>query len=224
MNSAVSAASSSIVLKKFMRTSAPCGSQSPAPYDRARATPGEYMSPDPTEKEARRAAAAARALAEAEARRAATKPPERCRASSAAATARSRCASATGSAAASRSTSDGPPLGAAMKQVICISWGPKYGAPYVNRLYAMVARNLTPPFSFTCFTDDAGGLPGRDPGRAAAAARRGDADRHQGHLAEGAALERGARRPRGAGAVHGPRPRRGRLARRLLQLRRRRTR
>ena len=44
------------------------------------------------------------------------------------------------------------------KQVICISWGTKYGAPYVNRLYAMVARNLTPPFSFTCFTDDAEGF------------------------------------------------------------------
>ena len=40
------------------------------------------------------------------------------------------------------------------KQVICINWGTKYGAPYVNRLYAMVARNLTPPFTFTCFTDD----------------------------------------------------------------------
>jgi hypothetical protein len=35
------------------------------------------MSPDPSEKEARRAAAAARALAEAEARRAAAPPPER---------------------------------------------------------------------------------------------------------------------------------------------------
>ena len=44
------------------------------------------------------------------------------------------------------------------RQVICISWGTKYGAPYVNRLYAMVARNLTPPFSFTCFTDDAEGF------------------------------------------------------------------
>jgi hypothetical protein len=44
------------------------------------------------------------------------------------------------------------------RQVVCISWGPKYGAPYVNRLYAMVARNLTPPFSFTCFTDDPGGF------------------------------------------------------------------
>ena len=45
-----------------------------------------------------------------------------------------------------------------MKQVICISWGPKYGPPYVNRLYGGVARNLTPPFSFTCFTDMAEGL------------------------------------------------------------------
>ena len=46
----------------------------------------------------------------------------------------------------------------AAKQVICISWGPKYGAPYVNRLYGMVARNLTPPFSFTCFTDNSDGF------------------------------------------------------------------
>ena len=44
------------------------------------------------------------------------------------------------------------------RQVVCISWGTKYGAAYVNRLYAMVARNLTPPFSFTCFTDDAKGF------------------------------------------------------------------
>ena len=44
-------------------------------------------------------------------------------------------------------------MSGAPKQVICISWGPKYGAPFVNRLYAMVARHLTPPFSFTCFTD-----------------------------------------------------------------------
>lgn len=40
------------------------------------------------------------------------------------------------------------------KQVICINWGRKYGAPYVNRLFAMVSRNITPPFTFTCFTDD----------------------------------------------------------------------
>lgn len=27
-----------------------------------------------------------------------------------------------------------------IKQIICINWGTKYGAPYVNRLYAMVAK------------------------------------------------------------------------------------
>ncbi|GGL61025.1 hypothetical protein [Wenxinia marina] len=45
-----------------------------------------------------------------------------------------------------------------MKQVLCIRWGTKYGAEYVNRLYGMVARHLTPPFSFHCVTDDTGGL------------------------------------------------------------------
>lgn len=45
-----------------------------------------------------------------------------------------------------------------VKQVICISWGTKYGAPFINRLYAMVARNITPPFTFTCFTDSRVGL------------------------------------------------------------------
>lgn len=45
-----------------------------------------------------------------------------------------------------------------VKQVICISWGTKYGAPFINRLYAMVERNITPPFTFTCFTDNREGL------------------------------------------------------------------
>ena len=44
------------------------------------------------------------------------------------------------------------------KQVICINWGTKYGAEYINRLYGMVARNITPPFSFTCFTDNPEGI------------------------------------------------------------------
>lgn len=44
------------------------------------------------------------------------------------------------------------------KQVICINWGKKYGAPYINRLYAMLARNLAPPFTLTCFTDRADGI------------------------------------------------------------------
>ena len=45
-----------------------------------------------------------------------------------------------------------------MKQVICISWGTKYGPLFINRLYGMVARNITPPFSFTCFTDSFEGI------------------------------------------------------------------
>lgn len=45
-----------------------------------------------------------------------------------------------------------------MKQVVCINWGTKYGAPYINRLYAMVARNITPPFRFVAFTDTVDGV------------------------------------------------------------------
>lgn len=45
-----------------------------------------------------------------------------------------------------------------IKQVICINWGTKYGAAYINRLYGMVSRNITPPFRFICFTDNAEGL------------------------------------------------------------------
>lgn len=45
-----------------------------------------------------------------------------------------------------------------MKQVICIKWGEKYGPEYVNRLYGMLSRHLTPPFRLICFTDDETGL------------------------------------------------------------------
>jgi hypothetical protein len=44
------------------------------------------------------------------------------------------------------------------KQIICINWGTKYGPPYINRLYAMVARNMSPPFRFVCFTDNEDGI------------------------------------------------------------------
>lgn len=44
------------------------------------------------------------------------------------------------------------------KQIVCINWGKKYGAAYVNRLYAMVSRNLSQPFRFTCFTDSSQGF------------------------------------------------------------------
>jgi hypothetical protein len=45
-----------------------------------------------------------------------------------------------------------------VKQVIAINWGTKYGPPFINRLYAMVERNITPPFTFTCFTDNRQGI------------------------------------------------------------------
>jgi hypothetical protein len=48
--------------------------------------------------------------------------------------------------------------GLLLKQVICINWGTKYGPRFINRLYAMVQRNITPPFTFTCFTDNRAGI------------------------------------------------------------------
>jgi hypothetical protein len=48
--------------------------------------------------------------------------------------------------------------GSGVKQVVCVKWGTMYGPEYVNRLYAMVARHLTPPFRFVCLTDDRAGI------------------------------------------------------------------
>lgn len=45
-----------------------------------------------------------------------------------------------------------------LKQIICIKWGTKYSAGYVNKLYGMVSRNITPPFRFVCFTDNTDGI------------------------------------------------------------------
>ncbi len=45
-----------------------------------------------------------------------------------------------------------------MKNVVCMKWGDAYSAQDVNTLYSMVARNITPPFRFACFTDDSSGL------------------------------------------------------------------
>lgn len=45
-----------------------------------------------------------------------------------------------------------------MKQIVCVKWGQAYGPEYVNRLYAMVARQLEPPFRFVCLTDDPVGM------------------------------------------------------------------
>ncbi len=42
--------------------------------------------------------------------------------------------------------------------VLCMKWGTKYPADYVNRLYSMVARNMARPFRFVCLTEDGVGL------------------------------------------------------------------
>lgn len=45
--------------------------------------------------------------------------------------------------------------------VVCLKWGTKYPAEYVNRLYRMVRKHLTIPFRFVCLTDSDAGI---DPG------------------------------------------------------------
>lgn len=42
--------------------------------------------------------------------------------------------------------------------VLCMKWGTKYGAEYVNRLYNMVKRHTTIPFKFVCLTDRTEGI------------------------------------------------------------------
>lgn len=44
------------------------------------------------------------------------------------------------------------------KQILCMKWGRKYAADYVNRLQRMVARHITPPFQLVCLTDDTQGI------------------------------------------------------------------
>lgn len=42
--------------------------------------------------------------------------------------------------------------------VVCVKWGTKYGADYVNKLYHGVEKFLTLPHKFICFTEDSSGL------------------------------------------------------------------
>ena len=42
--------------------------------------------------------------------------------------------------------------------VICLKWGDRYPAFYVNRLYDGVRRNISRPFRFVCFTNEPEGL------------------------------------------------------------------
>ena len=42
--------------------------------------------------------------------------------------------------------------------IICMKWGNKFPADYVNRLYAMVSRSLDAKFRFICFTENSLGI------------------------------------------------------------------
>lgn len=42
--------------------------------------------------------------------------------------------------------------------ILCLKWGTRYPASYVNILYASVRRHLKRPFNFHCCTDDPAGL------------------------------------------------------------------
>lgn len=44
------------------------------------------------------------------------------------------------------------------RYVICMKWGKKYSAEYVNRLYQMVKRHCTLDFQMVCLTDDSTGI------------------------------------------------------------------
>lgn len=45
-----------------------------------------------------------------------------------------------------------------MYNVVCLKWGSKYPAEFVNRLHNMVRRNTTVPINFYCITDNPEGL------------------------------------------------------------------
>lgn len=50
------------------------------------------------------------------------------------------------------------PMGVTKNYVVCLKYGDKYGPEYVNKLYNMVARNLTVDYEFVCFTENSNGL------------------------------------------------------------------
>lgn len=39
-------------------------------------------------------------------------------------------------------------------KIVCLKWGTKYPAEYINRLYRMVNKHLSLPFEFYCLTDN----------------------------------------------------------------------
>ena len=51
-----------------------------------------------------------------------------------------------------------PPKRTNENNVICVKWGKKFSADYVNNLYRMVGRHLSQPYRFVCLTDDKDGI------------------------------------------------------------------
>ncbi len=45
-----------------------------------------------------------------------------------------------------------------MQTVICMKWGTRYGADFVNRLHAAILRNTLRPTQLVCLTDDPTGI------------------------------------------------------------------
>lgn len=45
-----------------------------------------------------------------------------------------------------------------MINIVCLKWGDKYKADYVNKLFGSIQRNTNIPFKFHCFTEDTVGL------------------------------------------------------------------
>ena len=43
-------------------------------------------------------------------------------------------------------------------QFVCVKWGKKYPADYVNRLYSMISRQMSSNFTLYCLTDDSEGF------------------------------------------------------------------
>lgn len=42
--------------------------------------------------------------------------------------------------------------------IICVKWGDKFSSEHVNRLYRMAKKNISLPFNFYCWTEDASGI------------------------------------------------------------------
>lgn len=50
------------------------------------------------------------------------------------------------------------PYNPPMKQFVCMKWGQRYGADYVNTLFSMIQRHTTGPVRLVCYTDDPAGI------------------------------------------------------------------